>query len=194
MAIILITGAEGQLGNELRIVSRNFYGYDFVFTDKGELDITDKKKVEEQIRSIKPNWLINCAAYNFVDKAESETEKTLLINGTAVMNIVDVIKGTDCRFIHLSSDYVYDGQSSVPYKEDVVPNPSTAYGRSKLAGEKYALNYPLSMIIRTSWLYSVYGHNFLKSMLKLGNEKKILMLFLTRPAHRPMLLTWRKPF
>src|SRR5512133_592758 len=102
MAIILITGAKGQLGNELKVVSKNFYGYDFVFTDVDTLDITSKEQTSEFINKTKPDWIINCAAYTLVDKAESEPELALLVNGTAVKNITEVIKGTDCRFIHVS--------------------------------------------------------------------------------------------
>jgi dTDP-4-dehydrorhamnose reductase len=174
MATILITGAKGQLGNELRVVSKNYSGYDFLFTDIDSLDITSYEQTSEFITKSKPDWIINCAAYNLVDKAESEQEQALLLNGTAVKNITEVIMGTECRFIHISSDYVYDGKSNVPYKEDVIPNPLSAYGRSKLAGEKYALLHPASMIIRTSWLYSSFGNNFVKTILRHASEKELL--------------------
>jgi dTDP-4-dehydrorhamnose reductase len=174
MAIILITGAKGQLGNELKVVSKNYYGYDFIFTDIDSLDITSQEQTSEFIKKSKPDWIINCAAYNLVDKAESEPDKALLINGTAVKNITEVIRGSECRFIHLSSDYVYDGKSNVPYNEGDPVNPLSAYGRSKLAGEKYALLHQGSMIIRTSWLYSSFGNNFVKTILRLAAEKESL--------------------
>ena len=174
MATILITGAKGQLGNELNVVSKSFYGYDFIFTDIDTLDITSHDQTSEYIINSKPDWIINCAAYNFVDKAEAESEQAILINGTAVKNITDAIRGSGCRFIHISSDYVYDGQSNVPYNEDTTPNPLSAYGRSKLAGEKYALLHQGSMIIRTSWLYSSFGNNFLKTILRRAAEKDFL--------------------
>lgn len=174
MAIILITGAKGQLGNELKVVSKNFYGYDFVFTDVDTLDLTSKEQTSEFINKTKPDWIINCAAYTQVDKAESEPELALLINGTAVKNITEVIKGTDCRFIHVSSDYIYDGQANTPYSENTPANPQSVYGRSKLAGEKYALLHQGSMIIRTSWLYSSFGNNFVKTILRHGAEKESL--------------------
>jgi dTDP-4-dehydrorhamnose reductase len=174
MAIILITGAKGQLGNELKVVSKNFYGYDFVFTDVDTLDITSKEQTSEFINKTKPDWIINCAAYTLVDKAESEPELAMLVNGTAVKNITEVIKGTDCRFIHVSSDYIYDGQANTPYSENTPPNPQSVYGRSKLAGEKYALLHQGSMIIRTSWLYSSFGNNFVKTILRHGAEKESL--------------------
>lgn len=174
MAIILITGANGQLGNELKIVSKNFYGYDFIFTDIDSLNITNYGDTLEFIKKSRPDWIINCAAYNLVDKAETEPDQALLINGTAVKNITEVIKGTECRFIHVSTDYVYDGKSNVPYNENVSPNPFSAYGRSKLAGEKYALLHQGSMIIRTAWLYSSFGNNFVKTILRNAAEKESL--------------------
>lgn len=174
MAIILITGANGQLGNELKIVSKNFYGYDFIFTDIDSLNITSAEQTADFIQKSKPDWIINCAAYNLVDKAESEPEMAMLINGTAVKNITEVIKGSECRFIHVSSDYIYDGKSNVPYNEYSQSNPLSAYGRSKMAGEKYALVHQGSMIIRTSWLYSSFGNNFVKTILRHAKEKESL--------------------
>ncbi len=174
MAIILITGANGQLGNELKVVSKNYYGYNFIFTDKDTLDITSLEHTSAFIKKAQPDWIVNCAAYNLVDKAESEPEQAILINGTAVKNITEVIGGSLCRFIHISSDYVYDGKSNVPYNENIVAAPSSAYGRSKLAGEKYALLHQGSMIIRTSWLYSSFGANFVKTILKNAAEKESL--------------------
>jgi dTDP-4-dehydrorhamnose reductase len=174
MAVILVTGSNGQLGNELKVVSENFYGYDFIFTDIDTLDITNYDSTAEFINKTSPDWIINCAAYNLVDKAESEPDQAILINSTAVKYISEAIKGTDCRFIHVSSDYVYDGNSNVPYNENVSPNPLSAYGRSKLAGEKYALQHHGSMVIRTSWLYSSFGNNFVKTILRHGAEKESL--------------------
>lgn len=174
MAIILITGANGQLGNELKVVSKNFYGYDFIFTDIDTLDLTNPVQTSEFIKKTRPNWIVNCAAYNLVDKAESEPDMAMLINGTAVNNITEVIKGSECKFLHVSSDYVYDGKSNVPYNEYLPANPLSAYGRSKLAGEKYALQHQGSMIIRTSWLYSSFGSNFVKTILRHGAEKESL--------------------
>jgi dTDP-4-dehydrorhamnose reductase len=174
MARILITGSNGQLGSELKVLSKNFYGYDFVFTDIDKLNLTNAEQTSEFIKNLKPDWIINCAAYTLVDKAESEPDIAMLVNGTAVKNITEVIQGTECKFIHISSDYVFDGKSNVPYNESVITNPSSAYGRSKLAGEKFALLHPGSMIIRTSWLYSSFGNNFVKTMLRLGAERESL--------------------
>jgi len=174
MAIILITGADGQLGSELKLASLNYYGYDFVFTDIKTLDLTSEDQTKAFINATRPDWIINCAAYNLVDKAEAEPEQAMLINGTAVKNITEVIRGTECKFIHISSDYVYDGMSNVPYTENIPASPTSAYGRSKLAGEKYALLHHGSMIIRTSWLYSSFGNNFVKTILKHAAEKEFL--------------------
>jgi len=174
MAVILITGSKGQLGNELKVVSKNFYGYDFIFTDIDTLDLTDQQQTEDFIRKNKPDWIINCAAYNLVDKAESEPEEALRVNATAVKHISDAIRGSECRLIHISTDYVYDGTSNLPYNESALPNPGSAYGRSKLAGEQYALLHSGSMIIRTSWLYSSFGNNFVKTILKHSRENESL--------------------
>jgi dTDP-4-dehydrorhamnose reductase len=174
MAVILITGAAGQLGNEIKVVSKSFYGYDFIFTDTETLDLTNLQQTEEFIKAARPDWIINCAAYNQVDKAESEPEAAMLVNSTAVKNITEVIKGNECRFIHISTDYVYEGNSNVPYNEYSIPNPLSAYGRSKLAGEKYALLHHGSMIIRTSWLYSSFGKNFVRTILHHAREKESL--------------------
>jgi dTDP-4-dehydrorhamnose reductase len=174
MAVILITGADGQLGNELRISSKNYFGYEFIFTDTDTLDITSEAGVREFVVKNRPDWLINCAAYNFVDKAEVEYETARQINGVAVKNIVEALKGTECRLIHISTDYVFDGRSNIPYNEYSVTNPLSAYAKSKYEGEQYALKHYLSMVIRTSWLYSSFGNNFVKTILKNGTEKDSL--------------------
>jgi dTDP-4-dehydrorhamnose reductase len=174
MPSILITGAAGQLGNEIKVVSKNYYGYDFIFTDADTLDITDPVQTSEFIGKNRPDWIINCAAYNFVDKAESEPEAARLINSLAVKNIVDAIKGSECRFIHVSTDYVYGGTANIPYNELSPANPLSAYGSSKLEGEKHALIHHGSMIIRTSWLYSSFGNNFVKTILRHAKEKESL--------------------
>ncbi|HLN56528.1 MAG TPA: dTDP-4-dehydrorhamnose reductase [Bacteroidales bacterium] len=174
MAVILVTGSDGQLGNELKVVSKNYYGYDFMFADISTLDLTDPAKTTEFIGNARPDWIINCAAYNQVDKAESEPEAAMLVNAGTVKNITEAIRETGCKLIHISTDYVYNGTSCVPYNESVVPDPQSAYGRSKLAGEKNALLHPASMIIRTSWLYSSFGNNFVKTILKNGREKESL--------------------
>jgi dTDP-4-dehydrorhamnose reductase len=176
MAVILITGAKGQLGNELKVVSKKYFGYDFIFTDIDSLDITDAGKTKEFIRKKKPDWIINCAAYNFVDKAENDYDTALLVNGTAVKNISSALTDSVTRMIHISSDYVFDGNSSSPYKDSAVPNPLSAYGRSKLEGEKNALLHYGSIVIRTSWLYSSFGNNFVRTIIRLAKEKDSLQV------------------
>ncbi len=174
MAVILITGSKGQLGNELNLLSSNYYGYDFIFTDIDTLDITDKDKTVSFIRETRPTWIINCAAYNLVDKAESEPDTAMLINGAAVKNITEAIMGSECKLVHVSTDYVYDGKNNIPYNETIEAVPASTYGKSKLAGEKYALMHYGTMVIRTSWLYSPFGNNFLKTILKNAKEKESL--------------------
>jgi dTDP-4-dehydrorhamnose reductase len=176
MAVILITGSKGQLGNELKVISKKFFGLDFIFTDIDTLDITDADKCAEFIKRKKPDWIINCAAYNLVDKAESNYENALLINGTAVKNISSALKDSLTRLIHISSDYVFDGKADSPYKENSVPNPLSAYGRSKLEGEKNAMLHYGSIVIRTSWLYSSFGNNFVKTIIRLAKEKDSLQV------------------
>ena len=176
MAIILVTGSSGQLGSELKIVSKNYPGYEFIFTDIPELDITGKKEVKKFITKNRPAWIINCAAYNSVDKAETESEKAMLINSDAVSYISEAIKGSECKFIHISSDYVFDGKSNIPYNENSIPAPLGAYGSSKFEGEKAALTHHGSMIIRTSWLYSSFGSNFVKTILKKARENDSLKI------------------
>lgn len=170
MAVILVTGSNGQLGNELKEAAKNYYGYQFIFTDIDTLDITDKDQTETFIRNADPGWIINCAAYNLVDKAEKEQDKAILINSSAVSNIAEAIRESECKLIHISSDYIFDGNSNVPYNEGSLPNPLSAYGKSKLEGEKAALLHYGSMVIRTSWLYSFFGANFVKTILAKGKE------------------------
>ena len=176
MARILITGAKGQLGNELKVVSKKYYGYDFIFTDIDTLDITDPEKTAKYIHKARPDWIINCAAYNLVEKAESDYQTALQVNSIAVRNISGTIKDSVCRFIHISTDFVFDGNSNTPYSETSATNPLSAYGRSKLEGEKMALMHPGTMIIRTSWLYSSFGNNFVKTIIRNANEKESLQV------------------
>ena len=178
MTTILITGASGQLGCEIRDRSARYSGYRFVFTDTGEMDITDAGATAEFITSLAPSWIINCAAYTAVDRAEDEEEQAAQVNATGVRNIVSALSGSDCRLIHLSTDYIFDGTSPVPYLEDDVPSPASAYGRTKLEGEREAMKWPYTMILRTSWLYSSYGNNFVRSILhKAGSSQSISVVF-----------------
>ena len=146
MVKILVTGANGQLGNEINQLSKGFCNHDFLFTDIAELDLCDKEALSTYISKNKPKWIINCAAYNAVDKAETDMESALRVNQQAVKNIVTAIKGMDVKFIHVSTDYVFDGLKNVPYNENDEPNPSTAYGFSKRQGEIEALRHDNSMV------------------------------------------------
>jgi dTDP-4-dehydrorhamnose reductase len=174
MAVILVTGANGQLGSEIRAASKNYYGYDFIFTDIDTLNISSAEETAVFIKNNSPDWIINCAAYNLVDKAEIEPDKAMIVNSKAVKNIAEAIRGSETRLIQLSSDYVFDGEANAPYKEDADTNPQGAYGRSKLEGEKAALLHNRTMVIRTSWLYSSYGANFVKTILSKAKEKDSL--------------------
>lgn len=165
MTGILVTGVSGQLGSEIKELSARFSGYSFIFTDTPEMDITDAETVMSFIKAADPAWIINCAAYTDVDRAEDEEPLATLVNARGVENIVNAISGTECHLIHISTDYVFDGNSPRPYTEEDKTSPASAYGRSKYAGETAALACPRSIVIRTSWLYSSYGKNFLRTIL-----------------------------
>ncbi len=178
MTTILVTGAAGQLGSELRELSSRYGGYEFIFTDSAEMDITDSTATAAFIAAAKPAWIINCASYTAVDRAEEEEDLANAVNASGVENLVKAISGTGCRLIHISTDYVFDGKQPVPYTEEDIPSPVTAYGRSKLKGEKWALGYSEGMVIRTSWLYSAYGNNFVRTILrKAGMSNSLNVVF-----------------
>ncbi len=172
---ILITGSNGQLGNEIRVLAKDYPDFQFIYTDIDELDISNPVKVEAFFQATQPKVVINCAAYTAVDKAESDEQLTWLINSTAVENMSKSATGVGALMIHISTDYVFDGKAWVPYVENDQTNPQSVYGRSKLAGEdavwKFAGN---GMILRTSWLYSAFGTNFVKTMIKYGSEREEL--------------------
>lgn len=169
---ILVTGSDGQLGRSIRQRSSHFPDFFFDFTDIGQLDITDEAALKLYIESAKPDVIIHCAAYTSVDKAEDEAEKAFLINDTAVEYLAQLALEYKILLIHISTDFVFDGKSNTPYSEEDIARPLSIYGKSKLAGETAILNYaPNAIIIRTSWLYSEYGHNFLKTILRLAAEK-----------------------
>jgi len=170
---ILVTGANGQLGMELRQLASQYTQYDFIFLSRSELAIEQPESAKRLFQLHRPDFCINCAAYTAVDKAESEKENAFLINGEAVGALAAASKENNCRFIHISTDYVFDGTATVPYKEDAKTNPQSVYGASKLLGEQNAMKEnPGSIIIRTSWVYSEFGKNFVKTMLRLMSEKK----------------------
>lgn len=171
---ILITGANGQLGNCLRDLAVEYQErYRFFYTDVVELDITDAAAIDRYVVDNQIQIIINAAAYTAVDKAEDDVDMAYKLNRDAVRNLAEVSKAHDCLLVHISTDYVFSGESCHPYKEDDTPAPKSVYGASKLAGEQAVAEVGCSaIIIRTSWLYSEYGHNFVKTMLRLGDERK----------------------
>lgn len=175
MPSVLVTGANGQLGSEVRELSTN-YEHTYIFTDKDELDITDESAIKECVEQNKIDIIINCAAYTAVDKAETDQDTADLINRKAVKKLAKISKEYDIKFIHISTDYVFDGKAHKPYVEEFQTKPNSVYGKTKLDGELEMLNInPLnSIIIRTSWVYSSFGANFVKTMLRLGKEKEEL--------------------
>ncbi len=170
---ILVTGANGQLGKELKVLVTSFPHFEFVFLSKTDLPIHHFEMVRDYFKIYKPSFLINCAAYTAVDRAEQEKDLAMQVNAESVGVLAAICKENDCRFIHISTDYVFDGTATTPYSEDSPVNPQSVYGASKLEGEKQARQFnPDSLIIRTSWLYSEFGKNFVRTMMKLMNEKK----------------------
>ncbi len=170
--VILVTGANGQLASELKELSSNLPGFKFLFTSKEDLPIEDVIALKSYFKNQPIQYCINCAAYTAVDKAESDWEKAFLINAEAVGNLAAICKMHDAKFIHISTDYVYDGSTAAPLKETDATGPLNVYGSSKLKGEDLALEKnPSSLVIRTSWVYSSYGANFVKTMLRLFKEK-----------------------
>jgi len=172
MAYILVSGRDGQLGNELKDLASK-QNFEFVLTDVNDLDITDENALKEAFGKYKPAYFINCAAYTAVDKAETNKEIANKINAEAVGYIARQCQQHNTMLIHISTDYVFDGKSTQPYKEDDKADPVNYYGYTKWLGEKLALeNNPATIIIRTSWVYSSYGANFVKTMLRLMSERK----------------------
>ena len=171
---LLVTGTNGQLGSELRKLSDHYPNDCFFFTDIAELDITNPEAVNDFLETNRIHTIVNCAAYTAVDKAESDEQAATLINAAAVGYLAKACNKTGATLIHVSTDYVYDGCACKPYSEDQPAAPASAYGRSKLAGEKAALTTRQSVVIRTSWLYSSFGANFVKTMLRLGKERETL--------------------
>ena len=168
---ILITGANGQLGNEMRLVSKHST-HRYFYTDVDELDITDINAIRTVVKEYAINVIVNCAAYTNVDKAEDDKEMADLLNHKAVENLAIVAKEADATLIHISTDYVFQGNQCVPCREDWEPHPNSVYGSTKLAGEESIISVGCKhIIIRTAWLYSPFGKNFVKTMQRLTAEK-----------------------
>jgi len=174
---ILVTGASGQLGKCIKDASVNFRELEFTFASRGDLDIENEAAVKEIFLKNKFDYCINAAAYTNVEKAESEPKKAFQINAEAVKNIAIACKSKNVVLIHISTDYVFDGEKQIPYTEEDETNPINVYGASKLKGEQYIQEiFNDYFIIRTSWLYSQYGHNFYNSILKFAKEGRDLKI------------------
>lgn len=181
---ILVTGACGQLGNEMQLMAQQHTQYTWFFTDVASvadgakvspLDITDQAAIEAFVQDHDIDVIVNCAAYTAVDKAETDEAKAHLLNAVAPGYLAEAIQQRGGQLIQISTDYVFDGTAHTPYTEDVPTCPASVYGRTKLEGERAVLAAnPSAMIIRTAWLYSTFGNNFVKTMLRLGREKSEL--------------------
>ncbi len=177
MTKILVTGANGQLGQSIRSIYSEYNNLDIIFTDVEELDICNLEQLKEYTKSANIEYLINCAAYTAVDKAEHEQVVAKRLNADAVKNIGIAATQNNFKVIHISTDYVFDGKTFKPYTESSLAVPESFYGQTKLLGEKYLMEtHPDSIIIRTSWLYSEFGNNFVRTMIKLGMEKDELRI------------------
>lgn len=175
MKHIIVTGGNGQLGSEIKELATQLSGYSFHFFDYQDWDITNEEKGMKLFEEIKPSFLINCAAYTAVDKAEADIENANKINGNCIEILSKICNHYNTHFIHISTDFVFDGKKSEPYVESDTPNPISIYGSSKLLGESLLQKHASSFsIIRTSWVYSQFGNNFVKTMIKYGRERGAL--------------------
>ncbi|ADV48892.1 dTDP-4-dehydrorhamnose reductase [Cellulophaga algicola DSM 14237] len=172
---ILVTGANGQLARCLKDASRDYPNYNFFFKTSKELDITNEKEIQTLFTELNFDYCINCAAYTAVDKAEDDKENAFLVNAEGVKFLAKACKSFETVLIHISTDFVFDGTKNSPYTENDITNPINVYGASKLKGEEYIKNILENyFIIRTSWVYSEFGNNFVKTMLKLGKDRNNL--------------------
>ena len=172
MATILVTGSNGQLGNEIRVLSEQYPNYNFLYTDIEELNITDYQQIDLFFKNNTIQFVINCAAYTAVDKAEQDTDLARYINSNAAKYLSQIAKKNNAYMIHVSTDYVFNGKHHKPYTENDPICPTSAYGKTKAEGEnEVRIHAEKGIIIRTSWLYSSFGHNFIKTILKYGKER-----------------------
>jgi dTDP-4-dehydrorhamnose reductase len=176
---ILVTGSKGQLGSSLQLLSEQALNFDWIFTDIDELNISDKKQIEDFFDKTRPSYLVNCAAYTAVDKAEKDSSNASLLNKVAPAYLAEICSIFKTKFIHVSTDYVFDGSKNTPYNETCPVSPLGVYGKTKYEGEQGVIKKcPDSIILRTSWLYSEYGNNFVKTMIRLASEKpKLNVIF-----------------
>ncbi len=170
--VILVTGSNGQLGKELQQLASSYPAYRFVFASREDLKLHHFGLVENFFVGLNPQYCINCAAYTAVDRAESEQDMAMLVNGEAVGNLAAICKKFNTKLIHISTDYVFDGESETPYQPDDATGPVSMYGISKLKGEELCMRENAdAIIIRTAWVYSEFGNNFVKTMMRLMNER-----------------------
>lgn len=173
--VVLVTGGQGQLGQAIQSIASNYKNIQFVFYDSKALDISSIESVKNSFAKHKPQFCINAAAYTAVDLAETETKSAYLINVVGVQNLANVCKENDTILFHISTDFVFDGNTDIPYTENDLPNPTGVYGKTKLDGEKVLWQiWHKHIIVRTSWVYSQFGKNFMKTMLRLASEKTSL--------------------
>jgi dTDP-4-dehydrorhamnose reductase len=169
---ILVTGSNGQLGSEIKDIGTNYKDFCFFFRDLPALDICNSKQLALFFTENSIDTVINCAAYTNVDKAEEDSEIAEKVNATGVLNLVNAVEKVQGKLIHISTDYVFDGSNFLPYQESDEVNPIGVYGNTKRNGELAVINSDIDgIVIRTSWLYSAYGNNFVKTMLRFGNER-----------------------
>ena len=172
MINVWVTGSEGQLGRKIKN-NANQTGINFLFTTKGKVDLTIKNQIKSFIKINKIDLIINCAAYTDVEGAEQNSNLAYDINSNAVLNLVEYCKEFDCKLIHFSTDFIFNSDLNKPINENKIPNPVCIYAKSKYLGERHIFNSSInSIIIRTSWVYSEYGKNFLKTIIKISREKK----------------------
>jgi dTDP-4-dehydrorhamnose reductase len=172
MEKILVTGASGQLGSEIKLLAVNYPQHEWFFADRQDMPLDNLDAIKTKLEIIKPTIILSCAAYTAVDKAESEPELAKLVNELAVETIAKYAKANQVKLIHISTDYVFDGNSATALKEDTATNPINIYGATKLAGELACLKYNAdAVIIRTAWVYSKFGNNFVKTMQRLMQER-----------------------
>ncbi len=172
---ILVTGANGQLGNEMRVLAKEHPQYSYYFTDVKDLDICDKEAIWNYIADNQIDLIVNCAAYTAVDKAEDDFALAYKLNSLAPGELAAAAQSHGAAIIQVSTDYVFDGTAHTPYTEESHTHPTSVYGTSKLEGEQLVLNNcDKSLVIRTAWLYSTFGNNFVKTMIRLGNERETL--------------------
>lgn len=192
---ILVTGANGQLGNEMQVLARENLQHTYFFTDVQELDICDEQAVYAYVSEHKIDIIVNCAAYTAVDKAEDNVELCDKLNNIAPGYLARAAQANGAAMIQVSTDYVFDGTAHIPYTEEEPTCPASVYGSTKLAGEQNVMDHcEKAMVIRTAWLYSIYGNNFVKTMIRLGQERDLWESFSIRSVHRLTLMIWPRLF